>query len=183
MLYQQPNYFRATLILLLTSLCIFLQASPCLAASWKVAEVREGDLLIVEREGQKRKIRPYGVICPVRGQPFNDEARSLANFLCSHKNVEIIPIFNGPEGVAHVLIRIEGTKYFLNERLVGYGLAWVKPSECGSSICEEWRRLETLARKKAVGLWAAPFAVPPWEWAKEMRMEVFRRSRESSQER
>jgi len=167
-----PGIVRLVGLLLVAMYC--LGSSSSNADSARVIEVREGDLLVVMSEGRMQKVRLYGVICPVRGQPHHERARALSSYLSIHRNVELTSVYRDGEGVANALVRLEGTKYYLNERLVGYGMAWVKPKECRAALCEQWRGLQELARKNAIGLWAT-MAVPPWEWAKEQRMEIHRR--------
>lgn len=144
-------------------------------------EVKEGDLLLVAYQGRIRKVRLYGVICPVNGQLFHDQARGLSSLLTGQKKVDITPVFTDGEGAIRALVRIDGTKYYLNERLVGYGMAWVKPAECKATLCKTWRELQGLAQKNAIGLWAYP-AEPPWEWAKERKMDIYRRHKASETE-
>ncbi|MFZ2446274.1 MAG: thermonuclease family protein [Syntrophobacteraceae bacterium] len=134
---------------------------------------------MIATNGTTQKIRLYGVMCPVKGQPFHEDARMLTNFLCLQKSVDFTPMYRAADDVVYALVRIDGTKYFLNERLMGYGMAWVKPTECKASLCNEWRKLERIARENAIGLWGAPSPVPPWEWAREKRKDMYHRSREA----
>jgi micrococcal nuclease len=161
-------------------LCIFIMpVLSCYAYSGTIVDVREGDLLLISTEGGTQTIRLYGVMCPVHGQPYHDKARLLVNHLTLQKNAEITPLFNDEEGISNALVRIQGVKDFLNGQLVGYGMAWVKPVQCKSRLCDEWRKLEELAQKNYVGLWSELYPVPPWEWRKAQRMEIYRRSQES----
>jgi endonuclease YncB( thermonuclease family) len=169
------NVFSFSLFLL----TFFMSVLSCHAYSATIVDVRAGDLLVISAEGQAQTVRLYGVMCPVHGQPYHDKARLLVNHLTLQRNAEITPLFNDEEGVSNVLVRIQGVKDYLNGQLVGYGMAWVKPVQCKSRLCDEWRKLEELARKNLVGLWSEPYAVPPWEWRKAQRMEIYRRSQES----
>ncbi len=160
--------------------CIFIMSvSFCYAYSATIVDVRAGDLLVISAAGQAQTIRLYGVMCPVHGQPFHAKARFLVNHLTLQRNAEITPLFNDEEGISNVLVRIQGVKDYLNGQLVGYGMAWVKPVQCKSRLCDEWRKLEELAKKNLVGLWSELYAVPPWEWRKVQRMEIYRRGQES----
>ena len=60
---------------------LLFYAAQCRAFPGRVVEVREGDLMIVEVEGNKQPVRLYGVMCPVPGQPFHDHARRLSSQL------------------------------------------------------------------------------------------------------
>jgi micrococcal nuclease len=146
----------------------------------RVVEILEGDLLVIKADGSQQKIRLYGVACPVRNQPFFSQARVLTTHLTLQKGVEVTPVFTDPDGTVNALVRIEGVKDYLNSQLVGYGLAWVKPAECKARLCDEWKRLEELARQNAIGLWSESAIIPPWDWKKAERMEIYHRGKESS---
>lgn len=161
----------------------FLSLPACWAYSGKIVDVPEGDVLIVSSAGSLQKVRLYGIACPVFGQPFHDKARYLANFLSFQKNAEITPVFKDADAVENALVRIEGVADYLNNQLIGYGLAWVKPCEPRSQLCEQWKKLEGLAQMNFIGLWAQPPAIPPWEWKKAERMQIYEQSVESSKQR
>ncbi len=135
---------------------------------------------MVSAAGSVQKVRLYGIACPVMGQPFHEKARFLANHLSLQRNVEITPVFKDADGIENALVRIEGVADYLNNQLVGYGLAWVKPCDRRSRLCEEWKKQEEFAQMNFIGLWAQPPAIPPWEWKKAERMQIYERSLESS---
>jgi micrococcal nuclease len=153
---------------------------PCHAGMGRVVEILEGDLLVIKADGPQQKIRLYGIACPVRNQPSFSQARVLTTHLTLQKGVEVTPVFTDPDGIVNALVRIEGVKDYLNGQLVGYGLAWVKPTECKARLCDEWRKLEELARQNAIGLWSESAVIPPWDWKKAERMEIYHRGKESS---
>jgi len=175
---------RRHLQILLYSLVLIIACRvSCHAGTGRVAEILEGDLLVINADGAQHKVRLYGVACPVRNQPFFSQARVLTTHLALQKGVEFTPVFTDSEGVENVLLRIEGVKDYLNGQLVGYGLAWVKPKECKARLCDEWRRLEELARQNAIGIWSESGMIPPWDWKREERMEIYRRGKEASQKK
>jgi endonuclease YncB( thermonuclease family) len=151
--------------------------SHCLAWQGQVVGVLDGDLFAVSHDNVIENIRLYGIAAPKRGQPFWEQSGALARHLANQKIVEVTPLFKGSDGIDNGLVRIDGSKDYLNVELISHGFAWVKPTECSAHICAEWRGLENLARSNAIGLWADPAPVPPWEWQKEQRMKI----REDSQ--
>ncbi len=153
---------------------IVLFHSYCGAWQGKVVEVLSGDLFAVSHEGRIDKIKLYGIESPRRGQPFGEHSKALASHLAMQRTVEVSPLFKGYDGIENALVRIEGSKDYLNVQLISHGLAWVKPNECSAHICAEWRGLENLARSNAIGLWADPVPVPPWEWQKEQRLQIYK---------
>ncbi len=174
---------KGAIILFASIVAGFLSLPACWAYSGKIVDVPEGDVLIVSSAGSLQKVRLYGIACPVFGQPFHDKARYLANFLSFQKNAEITPVFKDADAVENALVRIEGVADYLNNQLIGYGLAWVKPCEPRSQLCEQWKKLEGLAQMNFIGLWAQPPAIPPWEWKKAERMQIYEQSVESSKQR
>jgi len=143
-------------------------------------DVLEGDILLVYSAGATQKMRLYGVACPVHGQPFHDRARFLANNLSLQRSVEITPVFRDSDGIQNALVRIEGVSDYLNNQLVGYGLAWVRPCDSKSRLCEEWKKQEAFAQMNFIGLWAQPPAIAPWDWKRAERMQIYERGVESS---
>lgn len=132
----------------------------------------EGDLLVVAGSDQNKQVRLYGIDCPEKGQLFGDKARMLTSHLTNQKTVEITPIYKGPDGHENVLLRIEGTRDYLNGQLVAHGMAWVKLTECKADLCAAWKAIEELARLNAIGLWAEARPTPPWEWRKQQRLKI-----------
>ena len=175
-----PAKFKIVVILLASFVAGLLFLPACWAYSAKVVDVLAGDLLMVSASGSAEKIRLYGIACPVFGQPFYDKARFLANHLSLQRNVEITPVYKGPDGIVNALVRIEGVKDYLNNQLVGFGMAWVKPCDGKSRLCVEWKKQEGFAQMNFIGLWAYPPAIPPWEWKKAERMQIYERSKEQS---
>ncbi len=149
------------------------------AYSGRVVEIRKGDVLMVDTGGVVQEIRLYGVACPVFGQPFYDKARFLLTHLSLQRTVEVTPIFKDENGIENALVRIEGVKDFLNNQLIGYGLAWVRPCDAKSRLCAEWKKQEEFAQMNFIGLWAQPPAIAPWEWQNAQRMEIYERGLKS----
>ncbi|MDA8307107.1 MAG: thermonuclease family protein [Deltaproteobacteria bacterium] len=148
---------------------------PCLAYAGKVVNVDGGDLLTVSVNGSVRKIRLYGIGCPLFGQPFHGKAMFMTKFLSLQRDVEITPVFRDNYGVENALVRIDGSAEYLNEKLVEYGLAWVKPCDRKSHLCREWKKLEGVAQMNFIGLWAQPPAIAPWDWEKAKRLRILDR--------
>lgn len=171
-IFIKPAWLGRTANVLALLACFLMQSALCHAWTGKVVAVPEGDLLVISRDGHEKKFRLFGIDCPERGQPFWDKAQGLVGFLTEEKVVDVTPLFLGAEGVEKVLIRIEGTKDYLNQQLVAYGLAWVKPDECNSRLCTDWKKLQKMARSRSVGLWADPRPIPPWDWKRAQWREI-----------
>lgn len=160
-----------------TAMC-FLLVGTCHAFQGKIMEVSKGDTVTVSVEGTVQEVRLYGVMCPVRGQPFYDKARDLVRVWVLQKNAEIIPVFKDSDGMTNALVRVEASQDYVNSKLISFGMAWVKPL-CRGKFCVEWKRLESLAQQNGVGLWSESPSIPPWEWEKAMRQIIRDKTMES----
>ena len=170
---------RSAGVLVTVLASILLVHSYCCAWQGKVVGIPDGCLLLVSHENQIDKISLYGIECPGRDQPFREQSRVLASHLALQKTVEVTPLYVGYDGAQVALVRIEGTRDYLNVQLVSHGLAWVKPKECSANICADWRGLENLARSNAIGLWVDLNPIPPWEWKKEQRSKIRERGQQA----
>lgn len=167
------------IVSLLAFFCTLVLYSPCNAWWGRVIGVEAGDLLVVSNDNQTQQIKLYGVNCPERGQPSHEKARALVAHLTSEQRVEVTPLYKGNDGFERALVRIDGTKDYLNHQLVAYGMAWVKPDECSFKVCAEWKEIEKLAGKKWIGLWEDLNPIPPWEWRK-VRWKIMQEQKESA---
>jgi len=114
------------------------------------------------------KVTLYGIQCPPSGQPFGNKALYLTCWLVLGKQVEVIPvgIDSGTETTA--LLRVQGDRDYLNGRLIAYGMAWLKNRHPVIPLCDQWQKLEELARINRIGLWAVNNPVQPKgkQWGK-----------------
>jgi len=166
--------------LVVSALVLVVLSSHCHAFNGKIIKVDDGDLVTVLADKTEQKIRLYGIVCPVRGQPFHEKAQALTSYLALQRNAEVTTIFRDSDGIENGLIRVEGAGDYLNQRLISHGLAWVKPSQCRSRFCDDWRKMEELARWNAIGLWAESPTIAPWDWKQAEKMEIYERSMKSS---
>ncbi|MDR3570566.1 MAG: thermonuclease family protein [Syntrophobacteraceae bacterium] len=174
---------NALVIVLVLFTLFWLLPSSCFAYMGRVENVDGGDLLTVSANGASRKVRLFGIACPLFGQPFHGKAMFMTKFLSLKRNVDITPVFTDNYGIENSLVRVEGSGAYLNDRLLGYGLAWVKPCESKSHLCVEWKKLEGVAQMNFIGLWAQPPAIAPWEWQKAQRMLILDRMKSTEKKK
>ncbi len=176
---------KSKALVIFVAVFVVFSALPmsCPAYMGRVVNVDGGDLLTVSVNGSARKIRLYGIACPLFGQPFHGKALFMTKYLSLERNVDITPVFTDNYGVENSLVRVEGTGAYINDRLVGYGLAWVKPCDSKSHLCVEWKKLEGFAQMNFVGLWAQPPAVAPWEWVKAQRAQILDRMKSEQKQK
>jgi len=141
----------------------------CLAGAaradlWQAAcvSVLDGDSLVVMHKGVKKEIRLYGIDAPEFDQPFGKQARQCARELVLNKKVMVEPIEIDRYG--RTVAKVHTAEGCLNELLIARGCAWVYTRYCRPADRKAWSVLEQSAREQALGLWAQPDPVAPWEF-------------------
>ncbi len=154
---------------------IFLSGvETCLAAGYydknisaKVINVIDGDTLEVRHQGDKLRVRLWGIDTPEHQQGFSREAQEFTREKVKGRQVELQTKDWDIYGRLVAIVRVDGES--LNEELLREGLAWVHIYYCKEPICREWRQLEKNARKGGRGLWQDEHPVPPWSWKQSHR--------------
>lgn len=124
--------------------------------------VYDGDTILMNLNGEKRKIRLYGIDAPELSQEFGDKSRVLLSRLIEKKKITVSVTGEDKYG------RLIGVVYFdgldINAVMLKNGAAW-HYKEFDKSI--EYVELESLARKERLGLWATRSIMAPWEYRKQ----------------
>lgn len=137
---------------------------PCFAWQGTVVKVADGDTLVVQdNDGQRVRIRLYGIDCPEGKQPFGPQATETAGVLAFGASIEVDPIKRDRYNRLVAIVYLPNGST-LEDSLLDAGLAWVFTRYCKRSECEAWRQKEERARTTGIGLWVEPAPVPPWEW-------------------
>ena len=130
--------------------------------SGKVVGIADGDTITVLQNKTEYKIRLYGIDCPEKSQDFGNRAKQFTSGLVFDKSVRVI------QKDIDRYKRIVGIVYVgntcVNAQILRNGFAWLYEKYCHDPICNDWRKLESQARKEKVGLWSHPDAMPPWEF-------------------
>jgi micrococcal nuclease len=139
-------------------------AGAAQAELWQAAcvSVLDGDSLVVMHAGVKKEIRLYGIDAPEFDQSFGKQARLCARALAFNKKVAVEPIETDKYGRTVAKVHIAGD--CLNELLIARGCAWVYTRYCRPAEKPAWEALEQDARQQALGLWAQPDPIPPWDF-------------------
>lgn len=135
--------------------------------SAQVLYVVDGDTLEIRYQGQKQRVRLWGIDSPEWQQGFSREAREFVRNRVQGRRVELQVKGWDKYGRLLAALKVEGNS--LNEELLRAGMAWVHIYYCKESVCREWRRLEKDARIGGRGLWREDNPVPPWEWKRSHR--------------
>lgn len=139
------------------------------AATAKVAAVHDGDTLDVHVQGEKVRIRLYGIDAPENGQHGNvSSTRFLRRLILGH-SLEIRAVEEDVFGRTLAIVVREGKESSVNAAIVANGYAWVNPGKCNVDDCAGWIELESRARMLKLGIWSGYDLVPPWEFRKLQR--------------
>lgn len=131
-----------------------------------VADVLDGDSLVVWIDGRRQEVRLYGVDCPERGQPHADRAKAFSRDTVLNEPVRLEVRDQDAYGrwVAEAFLA-DGRS--LNTMLVREGWAWWYRDYAGHR--RDLARLEREARRAGRGLWAEKDPTPPWDYRASRR--------------
>ena len=130
------------------------------AADGTVVRVRDGDSIVVMRDGVGIEVRLVGIDCPELAQAFGRKAKSSTADLAFGKTVRLVAKGKDRYGreLAEVILP-DGRS--LNRELVAAGLAWWYRKYSTDRTLEA---LELAARRAHRGLWSDTGAVAPWDF-------------------
>ncbi len=149
---MKKNFFIPVL-----ALCLFGVVSIVEAQCWEgiVVEVVDGNTVLVSLAKTRGLVTLYGIDAPAPGQAFSAEADNKLHTMLLNKKVTVCPK-KTPGGNAAEVYVLSGYKLNVNEEMVRKGLAW--------STVAQYANLETMARKKRLGLWSEDNPMPPHEY-------------------
>lgn len=124
--------------------------------------VYDGDTVLMNMNGEKRKIRLYGIDAPELSQEFGDKSRALLSRLIEKQRITVNVMGEDRYGRAIGVIYIGGLD--INAVMLKNGAAW-HYKDYDKSV--EYAELESLARKERLGLWATRSIMAPWEYRKQ----------------
>jgi len=135
----------------------------------RVISVADGDsLTVLTQQGERQRIRLYGIDAPESGQAGGEAATAFARSKALFTEVELNVMDTDRFGRAVAMVTLPDGS-ILNEELVRHGHAWVYDTYCRQPICIKWRALEKEARVNKKGLWADKNPTPPWTWRRSNR--------------
>lgn len=140
-------------------------SSPATAAGDKVVGVKDGDTVVLLRNGEEVTVRLYGVDTPEKAQAYGQRAKQYTSDLAFGKNVRLIIKNTDRYGrTVGTIILPDGRS--LNEELVRNGYAWHYKAY---SKDQNLANAEADARRFKRGLWQDANPVAPWDYRKEKR--------------
>ncbi|WP_299823987.1 thermonuclease family protein [uncultured Pontibacter sp.] len=137
-------------------------AKPATTAGDKVVGVKDGDTIVLLRNGEEVTVRLYGVDTPEKNQAYGQRAKQYTSDLVFGKQVRLIVNNKDRYGrTVGTVILPDGKS--LNEELVKNGFAWhYKAYSKDASLANA----EADARRFKRGLWADANPVAPWDFRK-----------------
>ena len=159
-------------------------AIACPAASadviGKVVRVADGDTIsVLDANQQLYKVRLAGIDAPEKAQPFGDVSREHLASLLAGKEVRVE--FSKTDRYGRLLGKVWvqpadcpgcGKTLDANHAQIAFGMAWwyqYYASEQPPADRELYKSAVNTARRKGLGLWSEPNAVPPWAWRRGQR--------------
>ena len=131
--------------------------------SGTVVYVPDGDTIHMMVNGEKVKIRFFGIDCPERTQSYGLEAKE---FLMNHLDMDDVRVeVVDKDRYGRLVGKVYSKGVYLNELMVSSGNAWwykyYAENETGLEIAEK------AARKNRKGLWKQQNPVAPWEYRRK----------------
>lgn len=138
---------------------------PATAAGDKVIGIKDGDTVVLLRNGEEVTVRLYGVDTPEKNQAYGQRAKQYTSELAFGKTVRLIINNKDRYGrTVGTIILPDGRS--LNEELVRNGYAWHYKAY---SKDQNLANAEVDARRFKRGLWQDPNPIAPWDFRKEQR--------------
>ena len=148
--------------------------------SGKVVAVTDGDTIkVLDADNKLYKVRLTGIDAPERAQPFGNASRKHLATLVAGKDVRIE--FSKTDRYARVLGKVWvqppdckdcGRTLDANLAQIVAGMAWWYQYYADEQPLQDRERYKSAvseARKRKLGLWSEPDAIPPWAWRRGTR--------------
>ncbi|MGQ3887908.1 thermonuclease family protein [Legionella sp. CNM-1927-20] len=145
-------------------LVIFLTPALSLAQiiTGEVVRIIDGDTLVVLVNGKlTEKIRLAEIDAPERYQAYGNRSRQALAALCFRKQAVLNIKLRDHYG--RLLARVHCNNIDANAEQIRTGMAWVYDRY---HTDKSLYKLQEEAKKNKVGLWADPYAFPPWLFRK-----------------
>ena len=130
--------------------------------SYRVISVSDGDTITIMMNGEKQKIRLYGIDTPEINQSFGTEAKQFLSDQILNKEVEIE--VKDTDRYKRLVAIVYLNNKSMNELLLKEGWAWWY--EAYSKKEYKYRELQEEAQRRKRGMWRNKGNIPPWEFRK-----------------
>lgn len=134
------------------------------SASWHgvCIDVVDGDTIDVLREQERVRIRLAVVDAPEVGQDGYAEAKAYVAEKALGRRVLVHELGRAAHGRVAAMVLIDNTP--VNLEIVKQGHGMVAEPYCRDGSLSMWAYYQRQAERMAVGIWARPAPLPPWEY-------------------
>ena len=133
-----------------------------MATSYKVLKVGDGDTITIQMDGEKKKIRLYGIDTPEIDQSFGTEAKQFLSDQILNRDVEIEA--KDTDRYKRLVAVVYLNNKNMNELLLKEGWAWWYEAYAKKEY--KYKELQEEAQKRKRGMWRNKGNIPPWEFRK-----------------
>ncbi|MGL5277489.1 MAG: thermonuclease family protein [Cetobacterium sp.] len=141
----------------------FLLTTLSFAFSGKVIKVADGDTITVLKDGEKVRVRFYGIDAPEKKQEYGIKSLDVLKKMIDGKIVEIDVKDKDQYG------RVVGEVYYkgknINLYMLETGNAWWYKQYSKGNL--EFAAAEEKAKLEGLGLWKEKNPTPPWEFRRK----------------
>lgn len=141
----------------------FLLATLSFAFSGKVIKVADGDTITVLRDGEKVRVRFYGIDAPEKKQEYGIKSLDVLKKMIDGKIVEID--VKDKDQYGRVVGEVYYNKKNINLYMLETGNAWWYKQYSKGNL--EYAKAEEKAKIEKLGLWKEKNPTPPWEFRKK----------------
>ena len=153
-------------------LCIMLLVItiPVISVTYNAEVIRvvDGDTIHVRNaEGERKKIRLYGIDAPEMKQRYGAKA---GRYLASRIGGEFatIEVVDTDQYDRQVALVFDAKMANLNQEMIAMGFAWAYRKYLTENYTD-WVTIESKAKEKKYGLWGQKKPIEPWEFRRQQR--------------
>lgn len=134
----------------------------------RVIHVSDGDTLSVQKQnGEKIKVRLYGIDAPEKAQPYGPQATGILRNIVGNQFVKVK--VNNLDRYGRSVAWVYLDNQDINAEMISLGAAWHYRYYDKSEEYSHYEQLEQKAKAQRKGLWNRDNPTPPWDYRKTMR--------------
>ena len=146
---------------------VFLVISNLLF-SYRVVSVSDGDTITIMLNGEKQKIRLYGIDTPEINLSFGTEAKQFLSDQILNRDVEIE--IKDTDRYKRLVAVVYLNNKSMNELLLKEGWAWWYEAYAKKEY--KYKELQEEAQRRKRGMWRNKGNIPPWEFRKMKKVKT-----------
>lgn len=152
-------------VLIILSFILFFTLSFSETLTGKALYVSDGDTLTMSVNGQKEKIRFYGIDAPESSQEFGLESKVFVKDRIDNKEIRVE--ITDTDRYGRKIGKIYYDDKYLNEEIVRAGYAWWYQQYARRDM--DLKEAEEYAKAQKIGLWKSTGPIAPWDYRRGRR--------------